>query len=710
VPWSGVFLNMITKSGGDRFNARASFSYEGDSTQFTNVDDRLLDAGLRKDAGSVRFVSDANVQVGGPLIRNKLRFFGSFRDWRLHLNVPGFPEVEETKITSMLTNFTWQVNTNNKITVFDSEQQYWKPNRNASALNNPTSTAREDDPNDIRQLLWSSILSRNAFMNAHLSYAYIMLGRPQKGSDQSLTDQATGYLDRAIDLESYFYKPRWEMNANFQYFLDQALGGRHELRFGFDHAYMPTRIENFRIDDLNVFWNSATGQATQVTLFSTPLVAQTNAANTAVFAQDTYILKRLSIAGGVRWERYEGYLPEQSSPPSRWFPNLPRSFSEARSVVNLKDIVPRVSVVFDASGTGRTAIKAAAGRYSYNISTNLANTVNGNFTTSETYGWNDINRDLRFQADERGSLLSRSSALTATIDPNLSRPYTDELTAGVDHELMANLRVSAVVSYRWEKNNFGNLDNAVPFSAYTPVVQLDPGRDGIAGTADDNPNFVVYTQSPATLGQNRIIVKNSDLFNQKYKGLELTASKRMTRRWQMLAGYSLSSATINADPPGGSGILSPNSLINSSGPVSFDRRHMFKLTGTYLLPYNVEVSGNFRTQSGVPLTRTLQLRLNQGNVTVNAEPRGSTVLDPLTTIDARLSKKITIGRQRVEAMIDFYNLTNANTIYNARPLTGRITVNRGGEPTGAAIAQQQFLLPLAILNPRLVRFGVSYSF
>src|SRR6185295_17281755 len=164
-----------------------SLLWEGRSTQAGNVDDRLLDAGFRSDAGAVRFLSDANVQAGGPLVKNKLRLFGSFRDWRVHVNVPGFPEVEETNITSGLANLTWQINSKNKFTGFLSRQWYNKPNRNASALNNPTSAAREEDIMDVRQGLWNSILSSNAFMDARVSYAYILLPLYQKGHDQSLS-------------------------------------------------------------------------------------------------------------------------------------------------------------------------------------------------------------------------------------------------------------------------------------------------------------------------------------------------------------------------------------------------------------------------------------------------------------------------------------------------------------------------------------------
>ncbi len=55
---------------------------------------------------------------------------------------------------------------------------------------------------------------------------------------------------------------------------------------------------------------------------------------TALYAQDSYSVKRLTLTGGLRWERLEGYLPEQSSPASRVFPvRSTANFPEQRDIV-----------------------------------------------------------------------------------------------------------------------------------------------------------------------------------------------------------------------------------------------------------------------------------------------------------------------------------------------------------------------------------------
>src|SRR3954468_2859556 len=61
VPTSGVFLNMITKTGDVRWPGRTTFAWLGDATQTQNIDAELLRYGFRPETNSVDFVSDANI-------------------------------------------------------------------------------------------------------------------------------------------------------------------------------------------------------------------------------------------------------------------------------------------------------------------------------------------------------------------------------------------------------------------------------------------------------------------------------------------------------------------------------------------------------------------------------------------------------------------------------------------------------------------------
>src|SRR4051812_18734553 len=89
----GVFINMVTKSGTNRLSGMALQTYQGKSTQATNVDTELRQAGLRPDANSTELLTNTNFQVGGPMIENKLFYFGAVNLQQVHINVPGFPAV-----------------------------------------------------------------------------------------------------------------------------------------------------------------------------------------------------------------------------------------------------------------------------------------------------------------------------------------------------------------------------------------------------------------------------------------------------------------------------------------------------------------------------------------------------------------------------------------------------------------------------------------
>jgi len=715
VPTSGVFLNMITKSGSDKWAGGTTFTWLGDSTQARNDHNPDLQKyGFRPDGNTSDFVSDINVTAGGPLIKNKLRFFGSFRDWRVHQNVPvqnSEVVLDQTNITSGLGNFTWQLNQSNRITGFYSRQRYSKPNRllNNASITVTDSTSDEEDMFDLLQGQWNSVIGKNFFVDARLGMNSILFPTYQNGGNQqSLTDNATGIVYGNFPTDVIRNRDRYQANATAQYYVDQALGGRHELRFGFDNSHAVTQNETNRVDQVRVFYNSTlTPRSQNVEIYATPLIDLSALDVLAIFAQDSYSVKRLTLTGGIRYERLEGYLPEQSSPPSVFYPSIQRSFPEARNLVLWHTAGPRASAIYDVTGDGRTAAKASYGRYYYVLSTGGGgvNNVNPNSNYFTTFGWNDINNDLKFQPGEQTGAGVLTSGTTTTIDPNFSRPYTDEFSTGVDRELMANFKLSAVFTYRREKNLQASANPDNPY-ATTLTTAVDPGPDGFTGTADDSTYGFFQRLSAA----NRTLITNDPTVLQTYKGLEITVTKRFTNRWQMLAGYTrgknrLSNVSVDT---------SPNLLINANGNITAtnyaDKPNQFKLTGMYILPWHdVIVSGNLRSQSGPPVTRQISRALAIGaSQTINLEPLGNSRLDTMNTIDLRLGKLFKAGNRTLEATVDFDNLMNADTVWGVRTLTPATSFL---DPTTATRQTlTQFKSPTQILTPRTVVFRASFKF
>jgi Carboxypeptidase regulatory-like domain/TonB-dependent Receptor Plug Domain len=717
VPTSGVFLNMTTKTGGDRWQGKGAFFWEGNGTQSQNIDSELGALGFRPETNTVDFVSDVTFNAGGPLIKDKVRFFGAFRDWRVHINVPAaFSEsvLDETNITSGLGNVTWQINNANRLTGFYSRQYYKKPNRflGSTGLFTSESNSNEDDVFNVYQALWNSVLTSKLFMDARFSVNTIFFPLYFNGNEQTLLDNTTNIRTGNALTQVEQWRDRFQGSATFQYFVDQALGGRHEFRFGFDQSHVQQRVITNRWDEVALAWTSQTNSASTVTLFNTPIETKAAVDVTSLFIQDSYSIKQLTISGGIRYARTEAYLPEQTSPPSPLFPNLQRSFDKVDEVVLWHTWGPRINVVYDLTGDGRTALKFAAGRYYYQIAAGTANPVNLNANYSELYTWNDANRDLTWQPGEQTGAPVVASGITTSFDPDIEPAYTNEFSAGVDRELIPSVKLAAVFTYRVERNPQATLNPDFPF-ATTTTSRADVGRDGLANTADDG-TFQFYNRLSTA---NRTVITHDPNSRQTYNGIEITATKRFANRWQLLGGYTYSRAKIKdlSVPLAGTALNgNPNTLILTDGPIELnDRPHQFKLTGTYVLPwYDVYVSGNVRSQSGPPIRRTVSTALQVGGTTtVNVEPFGGDRLDTVNTLDLRASKTFRFrGDEVFEFDLDIFNVMNANTVWEVNQGTGRTNVRPNGDPAATPVNVAVWRLPTGILAPRIIRFGVSYRF
>ncbi len=247
MPTSGVFLNMVTKSGGDAWKGRITTAWLGDQTQTQNIDDNLLKYGFRPQTNAVDFVSDINVSAGGPLLPEKLRMFTSFRDWRVHVNVPAAFStlvLDKTDITSGLINANYQVAQNNRLTGLYSRQYYKKPQRFliASNLAVQESTVNEDDVFDIYQVLWNSVVTQKFFVDARIGLNRIFFPTYLNTADQTLLDSATNIRTRNFNVGTERWRDRYQGNATGQYYVDDFLGARHEFKFGFDLSHSP--VEN----------------------------------------------------------------------------------------------------------------------------------------------------------------------------------------------------------------------------------------------------------------------------------------------------------------------------------------------------------------------------------------------------------------------------------------------------------------------------------
>ena len=711
----GVYYNFVAKSGTDAFHGGAAYYFENDSLVSDNVTDDLRDQGITSGAG-VNLFSDATFQLGGPIVRDKLRFFTSWRDWRIHRDVPNFPNSENTDLFSGLLNLTWQATQKQRVELLGTFQTYYKPNRNASAQVQPDTTWIEDDVFRIFQGHYNAQIGSAALFDARISFSNVDFPlKFQEGvTQQNTTELTTGNQTGAAPQSFAFYRERLAGELSMSYYKAGWLGADHDFRFGYQYGRAVSNSDADVVDGATV--NLFEGEPNFAILYNTPVHTESRYTDNVLFAQDSITHKNWTINLGLRYQNTQVWLPEHSSPAGPFSPS--RSFSE-EDVISWSDLAPRVGIIYDVGGKHRTALKVGYGRYFHQLSPDPIEAPSPNNLGGTGVGWNDLNGDLQFQPGEEGDLLFTFGGSSITsVDPDLRRPRTDEITAGAEFQLPHNIVLNVEAIRRWGSQLLATTEIGIPAGGYATTTALDPGPDGNAGTGDDQ-RVTVFNLDPRFVGASRRLVTNPEGFETSFKGLEITLQKRFANGWQGLLGYSISEDDLSragtsfgpfgggeeesAGAGNGGGFTDPNQAINNNGgPSYFDRRHSFKLSGSYeIRSIGVNVAGVYKLQSGVPAVRLLTVAedvngvpFNQGPISFYAEERGSRRIDTIHYMDLRLSKYFDLKTdQRLEVMLDLFNVFNQNTVTSVNGNTG-----------------SDFLNPLTILGPRVLRIGARFVF
>jgi hypothetical protein len=151
--------------------------------------------------------------------------------------------------------------------------------------------------------------------------------------------------------------------------------------------------------------------------------------------------------------------------------------------------------------------------------------------------------------------------------------------------------------------------------------------------------------------------------------------------------------------------------------------NVFKLLGSYDLPKGIGLSSTFESQKGAQYNRTVQFsggarniltaagairtsNLNQGTLTIAAEPAGSYFNPRVNLMNLRVDKTFKLTEnQSLQTMFDLFNVFNANTILGTEVLSTRIT-----DPNNTQNTVARFGRANSIVNPIIFRIGARYKF
>ena len=733
----GAFLNLTVKSGGDAFTANVYYDYEGSGTISNNVPAELAEGGGVQDGyvsppdgitrgNQITKQYDFNVNGGGPIVKGKAWFFAGYRDNNQYKVITGLPDEEaQSQLLNYTLKGTYQINSRNQIIGFFNQRTKLQPLRELS-LAIPTETAwYQSSKNRPMKVEWTSTPNDQVFLDFQYAYwgNYFPLF-PSSTQSTSTDGVPIGRVDLAteqhVGAQSYYHdrttlKPQF--SGSVSYFKDDW-GGSHSFKFGTEIQKEQRKF--FRFQPGNIFYRDRAGVPEEVWIYNTPNEGINDTSGTAFYAQDSWTLNsRLTLNLGLRFDRYSIGWPEQSLEPEQSAFFSPVS-TPSTDVATLNSLGPRLGFAYDLTGEGKTVVKGFWGRFYFNPSTDIGSLENPVGEAERQYRFNDLNGNMVLDPGPDGTLASsaelgallrtRGGAGFVRVDRDLENAFGDEMSVHVEHELRENFSLRGSYVYKNRRNGWGEVDMARYDQYSIPFNFNDPGADNTRGTADDQ--VIALLDRPAGIGSDRVMTNPGNVEGMPdnsgdYHTMEVGVHKRFSDKWLLLTSFEHSWLTDwrrAASSTSGLGVLRsirpalttwlwrPNQRYLGEAETTFWN---YKLVGRYIFPYDIGVSASYKLQTGFNYARELSVNLpNAGAELIPAESFDANRAPNVNIFDIRFEKSFALGRPgRVTGMVDIFNLTNSGVVTNAR--------NRSGSAYHQVIA---------LLDPRIVRFGIRWEF
>ena len=217
------------------------------------------------------------------------------------------------------------------------------------------------------------------------------------------------------------------------------------------------------------------------------------------------------------------------------------------------------------------------------------------------------------------------------IDPNLQRPYMDDVTLGIESRPRPSALFRIVGVARRESNMIGVVDTGAPLSSYTTVLVSDPGVDLLK--SNDDKEIPVYSRRPSTFGADRYLLTNPADDQTTFVGVELLGQVRLDRLFFVMGftagrseGIAASRgflATENDAGLLGEAFINPNARTNAQGRLFTERGYTAKIATVYHFAKDVTLGLEARYMDGQHFARLVIVEgLNQGPEVVRAFQNG----------------------------------------------------------------------------------------
>jgi hypothetical protein len=539
----------------------------------------------------------------------------------------------------------------------------------------PEATTSSDSIDDIAgaRLLWTA--SSATTVEARVG------GNRRRGSGGAPRDRRNGPPGR-VDLLTEVY------SGNAPFYSDTAArvvtagvtatshvdawAGRHELKAGVEHEWARSTIASGQPGGL--FYYDVGGEPHQLEIWPGATV-RVRQRRTSMFVQDGWApLATVTINAGLRVDASRAVPPYAVR-------------------VSMLAVAPRIGAAWDVGGRHHTVVRAHYGRY-------FDPFVGGYYSFLDPVA-DQPRITAEAQPDGTWRELFRSSPATNFgIDPDVRPSFVSEILAGVEHALPGRIAVKVQYLRRRFDDTVAFIDTT---TVWRPVQVVEPGPDGVTGTADDTGIFTLYDATNASEAFR--VLTNPPQAYRRYDAVQLVASRRAAQGLAFQASYTWSrtrgnfnnNAFVNAagqDAGLGGVFANPNRAINRDGRTGNDLPHAVKALAAWQAPGGWTVSGVYRYECCLPWARNVRFRagLTQGFEFVLVEPFHRQ--GPSTHVaDVRLEKTVRVGRLVAGLYLDAFNVANL------------------GRATGfSGFSGPFFGTPDGWTAPRVLRSGLRLSF
>lgn len=760
---SGLISRVITKSGSNEWHGSLNYYLQNDN--FVAKDEHRTSGGFS--------TYDTAFTIGGPILRDRLWMFGSYQKKHREDEVldPNTGEVRRTVTNDgeyAFGKLTWQVTENDRLSFsYFSDPTEISGSSSSTTLNNRDSSQKQGGDNykiDYNRT-WGDLL-----INA---YAFRHEGEvTTAAADQSIRNTIAFFgTTPPIEQRSLggagtnneTHRDRDEYGVNVEYYLDTKFGS-HTFKAGYSNT-VNTYGNNSTVPGGATYTSvaAANAGATFASLIATTgwttspfgdgdqqriidaVAASPNAAalravldtngdgtvteaevdalqftstagnpnaqvNTyravrtvdapyevqskgqSLYIQDTWTLNQLTVNAGVRAEEWSHY----SSAGEKLF-----TFEW--------ELAPRLSVVYDLFGDGRSKVFGFAGRYYdpiRNDMSNFAGNLSGPVTEEQVYVGNQW---LTYRT--RGGAIVPDSVF----GPSTKTPFTDEIMIGGSTTFGSSIGLSATITRRVTKDIFEDYDLAV-YSDPTAPCNLPNGQANTVACSS-SPFYLPYSYFGFDSKPNANYVLGTLAGGKReYTGIEVVMTKFKTSNWQGQASYTFNHAEGNTNSDGNADVQGDFIFLDPRAPNVWGDQpgniaHQFKAYGSYDFDFGLTLSAVFNWNSGALYTPAV---INSGRYIA---PRVATAYEfdgvrarwlergytgsetgpAYSTFDVRAKYVVDLPIGEAELFLDVFNLFNRQVATAEQKLIAGDGVYAFGKANNW-------------VAPRRAYLGVRYSF